>query len=127
MTDPALLGSVDPLSGGNGVNAATNTTTARYNTSNTTVTSHAANGGVTATFCIVFDGVNPASVQIYVEDSPGSWDGSGTDGLPRRPDLVIPIPLTPDITVTHDGGGSPIALRLNTGPPGQHGGPSHPC
>ena len=81
VTNPALLGSIDPLTGGDGVNTATNTTTARYTTTNTTPTSHTATSGVTATFWIVFDGADAATLLIYAEDSPGSWGGPGTDGL----------------------------------------------
>ena len=116
VTDPALLGSVDPLSGGNGVNAASNTTTARYSITNANPATHTANGAVNAEFWIVWDGVNPAAVQIYVEDSPGSWSGSGTTGLHVVPSLVIPIPLSPAISVTHVVGGSPINLSISLGP-----------
>ena len=127
VTDPVLLGSPDPNSGGgDGVNAVANQTTARYNTSNTTDTSHEATGGVTATFWVVFDGADLASVLIYAEDSPGSWDGSGTDGLHVTPSVVIPILLSPSITVTHTGGGSPHQpLRLVGAGAGQPGGRSH--
>ena len=116
VTDPALLGSVDPLSGGNGVNAASNTTTARYSITNANPATHTANGAVNAEFWIVWDGVNPAAVQIYIEDSPGSWSGSGATGLHVVPSLVIPIPLSPAISVTHVVGGSPINLSITLGP-----------
>ena len=45
VTDPALLGSVDPLTGGDGVNTASNTTTARYTVSNDTVAGNTAQPG----------------------------------------------------------------------------------
>ena len=124
VTDPALLGSPDPLTGGDGVNSVNNTTTARYSITNATPTTHTATGAVSATFWVVFDGANPATLVIYAEDSPGSWERFGTTGLHIEPVVVVPIPLTPNITVTHDGVGSPIALRLNTGPlPANPGGP----
>ena len=117
VTDPALLGSVDPLSGGDGVNTATNTTTARYTVSNDTVAGNtAATGGTTATFFIVFDGANPSTLQIYVETSPGSWDGSGTDGLVQVSILPVVIALTPDIVAMSDGTENDMTLAIATGP-----------
>ncbi len=117
VTDPALLGSVDPLTGGDGVNTATNTTTARYTVSNDTVAGNtAATGGTTATFFIVFDGANPSTLQIYVETSPGSWDGSGTDGLVQVSILPVVIALTPDIVAMSDGTENDMTLAIATGP-----------
>ena len=127
VTNPALLGSVDPASGGDGVNAAQNTTTARYNTTNTTVTSHTATGAVAATFWVVFDGADPLTLVIYAEDSPGSWSGSGTTGLHITPLLVIPIPLGPAIAVTHAGGSPSQPLHPVGAAPGQPGGRSDHC
>ena len=117
VTAPALLGSVDPNSGGDGVNAASNTTTARYAVSNDTVAGNtAATGSASETFFIVFDGADPASLQIYVQTSPGSWDGSGTDGLFQVLVLPVVIALTPNIVATSDGTENDLTLAIATGP-----------
>ena len=117
VTAPALLGSLDPNSGGDGVNAASNTTTARYAVSNDTVAGNtAATGSASETFFIVFDGADPASLQIYVQTSPGSWDGSGTDGLIQVLVLPVVIALTPNIVATSDGTENDLTLAIATGP-----------
>ena len=117
VTNPALLGSVDPLSGGDGVNSASNTTTARFTASNTTTAgSVTTTGAVTARFFLVFDGANASSLVIYSETAPNSWDGSGTDGLVIVPQIPIVIPLTPSITVTGNGTEDDITLAAATGP-----------
>ncbi len=117
VTDPALLGSIDPLTGGDGVNTVTNTTTARYTVSNDTVAGNtSATGGTTAPYFIVFDGENPSTLQIYVETSPGSWDGSGTDGLVQVSILPVVIALTPNIVAMSDGTENDMTLAIATGP-----------
>ena len=101
-----------------GVNAASNTTSARLVTSNTTTAGpFTLNGAVSVTFFIVFDGASAASLQIYVENSPGSWTGSGTGGLHLVPLLPVPIPLSPNVSVTGDADGGSIALSSALSPP----------
>lgn len=117
VTAPALIGTADPLSGGgDGVNAAANSTTARVNTTNTTGTStFTLTGAVNATFFVVWDGADPATLVIYAETSPGSWTGSGTGGLVAVPSVPVAIPLAPDVVVTSNSGGD-ISLLPNLGP-----------
>lgn len=112
VTDPALLGSIDPISSGDGVNAATNTTTARFKTTNSTVGTHNLTGSASQTFYVVYDGADPTTLQIWVETSPGSWSGSGTTGLVQVPAVPVTIPLTPDIGVTSNGAGD-ISVALD--------------
>ena len=117
VLDSATFGTVDPNTGGDGVNNATNTTTARFTVSNDTVPGvTATTGNATVRFFIEFDGVNPSTVEIWVETAPGSWTGSGTGGLVLVPILPITIALSPNITATGDGTENDMTLAIAEGP-----------
>jgi hypothetical protein len=116
VTDSALFGSIDPASGRDGVNAVTTTTdAARYTVSNDLVAGvTAAMGSASVRFFIEFE--IPDTVEIWVETAPGSWDGSGTDGLVLVPILPVTIALSPDIVATGDGTENDMTLTIAEGP-----------
>lgn len=112
VTDPAFLGGTDPVTSADGVNAATNSTTARFKTTNSTVTTHNLTGSASQTFYVIWDGADPATLEIWVEPTPGSWTGSGTTGLVQVPQVPVGIGLSPNVAVTSNSGGN-IALKID--------------
>jgi hypothetical protein len=131
VTQPSLIGTVDPVSGKNGVNLVNNTTTVRLDASNTVEGGAELTGTASVQFFVVFDGV--ATVRIFVETSPGSWTGTGDTGLTEVPAIPVNIPVGPGgnpaapVVFTATGTGTSIQVTQRLGPlPAHLPGPGAP-
>jgi hypothetical protein len=130
VTSPALIGTVDPISGKNGVNLVTNTTTVRVDASNTVEGGATLTGTANVQFFVVFDGV--ATVQIFI--ATGTWTGPADNHLlVQVPAIPVNIPVGPGgnpaapVVFTATGTGTSIEVTQRLGPlPAHLPGPGAP-